>query len=45
MTMITNTFSLGFCYGNSLTPFKEKEGLVQIEFNCYLPWVLANQPI
>ena len=44
MTKITDTFSIGFRYGSSLTPFKEIEGLVQIEFDCYLPWILANEP-
>ncbi|MBF9254394.1 hypothetical protein I2I11_13900 [Pontibacter sp. 172403-2] len=41
---ITDKFYIGFCHGDALTPFKDKEGLVQIEFDCYLPWVLANEP-
>ncbi|NEV95073.1 glutaredoxin [Psychroflexus sp. YR1-1] len=44
MTKITDNFSLGFRYDNSLTPFNEKNGLVQIEFDCHLPWVLENEP-
>ncbi|WP_299823952.1 hypothetical protein [uncultured Pontibacter sp.] len=41
---ITDNFYIGFCHGDALTPFKDKKGLVQIEFDCYLPWVLANEP-
>jgi hypothetical protein len=27
-----------------LTPFKDKAGIVQIEFDCHIPWVLPNEP-
>ncbi len=44
LTKITDNFSIGFRHDNSLTPFKDKKGLVQIEFDCHLPWVLENEP-
>ena len=44
LTRITDRFSIGFRHDNSLTPFKVKDGLVQIEFDCHLPWVLENEP-
>ncbi|MHA7100678.1 hypothetical protein [Roseivirga pacifica] len=44
LTQITDKFSIGFRHDNSLTPFREKEGLVQIEFECHLPWVLEKEP-
>lgn len=43
MTKITDKFSIGFRHDNSLTPFRDKNGLVQIEFDCHLPWVLPNE--
>ncbi len=45
LTKITDKFSIGFRSDNSLTPFKSNEGLVQIEFECLLPWVLGDEPI
>ena len=42
LTKITDNFSIGFRHDNSLTPFEEKNGLVQIEFECHLPWVLGE---
>jgi len=41
---ITENFSIGFRRDNALTPFKDTSGIVQIEFDCNIPWVLANQP-
>jgi len=41
---ITEYFGIGFRQDNALTPFIEKNGIVQIEFDCNIPWVLANPP-
>lgn len=39
LTDIGNNFSIGFCEQNSLTFFENKEELIQIEFETYIPWV------
>jgi len=44
LTKITDDFSIGFRYDNALTPIKNKNGVVQIEFDCHLPWILPNEP-
>lgn len=40
LTPITDNFSIGFSEGNDLTFFKENAGLVQLEFNTRIPWVI-----
>ncbi len=40
LTHIDNNFSIGFCEQDSLTFFKNKDGLIQIEFETYIPWVI-----
>lgn len=44
MTPITETFSLGFHYDNSLTFFNPMDKLVQVEFEIKIPWVLDELP-
>ena len=40
LTLITDTFSIGFTAGNDLTLFEDKTGLVQVEFDTKIPWVI-----
>ena len=40
LTSITADFSIGFAEGSSLTYFEDKAGLVQVEFEANIPWVL-----
>ncbi len=40
LTKITENFEIGFAEGSALTFFEDKEGLVQIEFMTYVPWVI-----
>lgn len=40
LTPITNMFSIGFAEGSDMTLFEEKTGLVQVEFDTYIPWVI-----
>ena len=40
LTRITDNFSIGFAEGNDLTFFTDKTGLVQIEFDTTIPWVI-----
>jgi hypothetical protein len=40
LTPITDNFSIGFGEGNDLTFFEEKTGLVQVEFDTNIPWVI-----
>ncbi|WPO78956.1 hypothetical protein [Flavobacterium sp. KACC 22761] len=35
---VCDNFSIGFCEQNSLTFFEDKEGLIQVEFEAYIPW-------
>jgi len=44
LTKITENFSIGFRRNNALTPFKDNPRIVQIEFDCNIAWVLANEP-
>tara|TARA_Y100000310_G_C20291529_1_gene627440 strand:- start:45 stop:530 length:486 start_codon:yes stop_codon:yes gene_type:complete len=44
LTPISGNFSIGFRYGNALTAFSDTNELVQIEFECKIPWVLADKP-
>ncbi|GAB3292247.1 hypothetical protein ACFQT0_07300 [Hymenobacter humi] len=37
---ITGNFSIGFAESSDLTWFKDKAGLVQIEFETIIPWVI-----
>lgn len=39
-TKISGNFSIGFGKGNDMTYFEEKTGLVQIEFDTIIPWVI-----
>jgi len=40
LTPITDSFSIGFAEGGDLTFFSDKNGLVQIEFMTFIPWVI-----
>ena len=40
LTRITDNFSIGFAEGNDLTFFDNKFGLVQIEFDTNIPWII-----
>ncbi|QOG04251.1 hypothetical protein [Flavobacterium sp. MDT1-60] len=40
LTSIGNNFSIGFCEQSSLTFFKNKNGLIQVEFEAHIPWVI-----
>ncbi|WP_181306524.1 hypothetical protein [Rufibacter sp. XAAS-G3-1] len=44
LTSITENFSIGFRRDSALTPFKDTDRIVQIEFDCNIPWVLSNEP-
>ncbi|MEQ8812885.1 MAG: hypothetical protein RIE59_27685 [Imperialibacter sp.] len=43
LTDITPKFSIGFRRANSLTAFNKADRLVQVEFECKVPWVLDRQ--
>ena len=40
LTKISDNFSIGFGEGNNMTYFEQKVGLVQIEFDTNIPWVI-----
>ncbi len=40
LTKISDNFSIGFAEGNDLTYFEDKTGLVQIEFDTNIPWII-----
>ena len=40
LTPITDNFLIGFAKGNDLTFFDDKTGLVQVEFDTNIPWVI-----
>jgi hypothetical protein len=40
LTKITDNFSIGFSKGHDLAYFADKTGLVQIEFDTTIPWIL-----
>ena len=40
LTPITDNFSIGFAEDNDLTLFGDKTGLVQVEFDTIIPWVI-----
>ncbi len=40
LTKITDDFEIGFAKGSSSTFFDDKEGLVQIEFETEIPWII-----
>lgn len=40
LTEIGNDFSIGFCEQSSLTFFKDKSELIQVEFEAHIPWVI-----
>ena len=44
LTPIADNFSIGFRWDNSLTAFSGTDKLVQIEFECKIPWVLDSKP-
>lgn len=39
-TPITENFSISFTNGNDLTLLEDREGLVQVEFDTFIPWVI-----
>lgn len=42
LTQVTDVFSIGFSVGSDLTFFAETNGLVQIEFATFIPWVIEK---
>lgn len=44
LTPITDIFSVGFAEGSDLTFFEDKTGLVQVEFDTSIPWVIDKSP-
>ena len=40
LTPIKNNFSIGFAEGSDLTFFEDKTGLVQVEFDATIPWII-----
>ena len=40
---ITDNFSIGFTHGNSLTFFEDKSGLIQVEFESKIPWLIDKK--
>ena len=40
VTEISKTFSIGFRNENFLTNFEDRSNLVQVEFECMIPWIL-----
>ena len=40
LTPIKDNFSIGFDNENELTFFKDKDGLVQVQFEARIPWVI-----
>ncbi len=40
---ITKNFSLGFRKESFLTSFEDRKNLVQVEFECLIPWVLEQE--
>jgi hypothetical protein len=40
LTQISDNFSIGFSEGNDLTFFDDKNGLVQIEFDTFITWII-----
>lgn len=43
LTEITKNFSIGFTSASSLAIFEDKKGLVQVEFEAKIPWVIDPQ--
>ena len=43
LTKVSENFSIGFAEGNDLTFFEDKTGLVQIEFDTNIPWVIDGK--
>lgn len=43
LTPITDSFSIGFLYDNSLTLFEDKEDLVQVEFDTKTSWTIDKE--
>lgn len=43
MTDIVESFSIGFRIANQLTYFKDKENLVQVEFETKIPWIIDKK--
>jgi hypothetical protein len=44
LTKINENFSIGFCKDNALTFFNDKEDLVQLEFEAFIPWIIDEKP-
>lgn len=42
-TKIAENFSISFFNGDALTFFEDKNGLVQVEFEAYIPWVINKE--
>jgi hypothetical protein len=40
LTSIDDMFSMGFCMGSDLAYFEDNAGLVQVEFETKIPWVI-----
>lgn len=43
LTPITERFSIGFRTGNALTFFRDRENLVQVEFDAIIPWTIDKE--
>lgn len=43
LTKVFDDFSIGFSSGSDLAFFEDKQGLVQIEFDTNIPWVIDKE--
>ena len=43
LTLITDNFSIGFSVGSDLAFFDDKNGLIQVEFDTFIPWILDEK--
>jgi hypothetical protein len=43
LTQLTNNFGIGFTNAKTLSVFKTDEDLVQIEFDCKIPWTIEKE--
>ncbi len=43
MTDITENFRIGFTLGNSPSLFESLDGLIQIEFETNIPWIISEE--
>ena len=43
LTPITDNFSIGFSVGSDLAFFDDKNGLIQVEFDTFIPWIIDKK--